>query len=199
MTNRCSQTHAIDDEHLPVFEDNTITPKRIDLCLSFSDQHADVQQHYAEFDALSVERVQISQMEDDYSSTQALFMGVEVKRQGEKETDAQSQLLTWLAAGVIHLRKLRSPDSQLPNLPLLGWTVVGHEWKLYAAYGEGNRAGDTIRILGPLNKTFGHTRDLEGIFQLLKLMQRLKTWAEATYWPWFTEHVLKSVLDEMRH
>jgi len=29
-------------------------------------------------------------MEDDYSSTQALFMGIEVKRQGEKETDAQS-------------------------------------------------------------------------------------------------------------
>lgn len=70
--------------------------------------------------------------------------------------------------------------------------------EFFAAHGEGDRAGDKIRILGPLNMEYGH-KDLKGIFQLLKLIPRLKTWAEATYWPWFTEDILKSVLDEMKY
>jgi len=167
--------------------------RKIDLCLAFSKHCPDNKQHYA-----GLGPTQLSQMAEEYSSGLALFMGIEIKRYGKGDLEAQSQLRTWLAAGVIHLRKLRSPESRVSNLPILGWIVIGDEWRLYVAFGESDEETAPIVILGPMNiDNKGSTSDLLGIFRLFRLMQMLKTWATEVYWPWFTKHIMEVAREKL--
>ena len=87
------------------------------------------------------------------------------------------------ASGISMMRKHCSAlegGQQTRILPLLGWSVVGHDWKFYIAYGEGNGVGDPVRILGPLDGGAVSTRGLVGVFKLLQLVERIKKWARDT-------------------
>ncbi|KAL9627355.1 MAG: hypothetical protein Q9164_007629, partial [Protoblastenia rupestris] len=179
------QTQNLDNDFLPVFQGDTITPKKTDFALPFSPQHPTINQQYA---ALNIgEGINLSHMADDYTRRLAMLAGAEVKRDGEKESEAEAQLFTWLAAAIVSIRKLRSTlhTSEIPaagpsetstpqsqpfisqaqalldeeqvlsdQLPLLGWTIVGHQWQLYIAYSVYDNPAGPIRIVGPLDEYF---------------------------------------------
>lgn len=128
-----------------------------------------------------------------------LSSGVEVKKAGERENVAQGQLYTWLGSGIIKARRLRAAatakgiPAQPGIMPLLGWIVVGYEWKLYVACGVGDDPGDTIRIFGPVRNIPNKTESLIDVFEMLQLMERIKQWVREEYWPWFRDHVMQAL------
>ncbi|PBP16596.1 hypothetical protein BUE80_DR012672 [Diplocarpon rosae] len=133
------QTQSIDPTFLPKHISQSFA-KKADLALAFSCDHPSV--------AAAIEPVQkanpdlcLSQMTDAYTSTVPLACCLEVKEGGGDYNEAILQLGIWCAAGLERLRGLRTlaePNSrsdleeELP--PFLGWTVVGHDWKLHISW-----------------------------------------------------------------
>lgn len=61
---------------------------------------------------------------------------MEVKEVGGDYNEAVMQLAIYSVAG---LEKLRTQSLNIPNsqiLPSLGWTIIGHEWKLHISWKE---------------------------------------------------------------
>lgn len=77
-------------------------------------------------------------MTDAYTSTVPLVCGIEVKEPGGDYNEAIMQLGIWSAAGLEKVRGLggRTADGTAAGEPFLGWTVVGHEWRLHIAWKE---------------------------------------------------------------
>lgn len=70
-------------------------------------------------------------------STVVLACGIEVKEAGGDYNEAVMQLGVWCAAGLEKIRSMISPGVEQTLLqPSLGWTVIGHEWKLHIAWKE---------------------------------------------------------------
>ncbi|PBP19287.1 hypothetical protein BUE80_DR009523 [Diplocarpon rosae] len=141
-------TQSVDPIYLPKHISQSFA-KKADLALAFSCDHPSV--------AAAVEPVQkanpdlcLSQMTDAYTSTVPLACCLEVKEGGGDYNEAILQLGIWCAAGLERLRGLRTlaePNSrsdleeELP--PFLGWTIVGHDWKLHISWkDEGGNVHD---------------------------------------------------------
>jgi hypothetical protein len=81
-------------------------------------------------------------MSDAYTSTIPLVCGIEVKESGGDYNEAVTQLGIWSAACLEKLKQLHrgsggatdSLGSGESLLPIVGWTVVGHEWKLHICW-----------------------------------------------------------------
>ena len=79
-------------------------------------------------------------MSDAYTSTIPLVCGIEVKESGGDYNEAVTQLGIWSAACLEKLMQLRRSSSRNATdsgeylLPIVGWTVVGHEWKLHICW-----------------------------------------------------------------
>ena len=95
----------------------------------------------------------------------ALFSGIEVKQENGGKDEALVQLAIWLAAGSENLRRLSELGRQevLPaeeDRPIVGWTVIGHDWHTYIAYRANRDGQDTFvsmlrdtRIIGQANQS----------------------------------------------
>jgi len=86
---------------------------------------------------------------------------------------------------IYRLRAIRNGDKHFTSLPYLGWTVVGHEWKLYIIWKEelGAVVGSPFVIALLLNKvimsyagsfhsysyTYSVNTKLFGHFQIAKI------------------------------
>lgn len=195
-----SPTQTIDPDCLSVYgkPPTPVESKKSDFVLSFSPKHPDVKKHYSEVQTASKELVTLSQMSDDCTSKLVLYLGAEVKKFGGNEAEAQSQIYTWLGSGITKRRQLMASAAQQTDqsltdqpMPLLGWTIVGHQWKLYVAFGEGNGMNDKLSIVGPVPGCNVTTETHYDSFKLLRLEERIKTWARDTYWPWFRDALLK--------
>ena len=191
------QTQAIDKDFLPIWQNNTFTYKKADYALSFSNTHPDLQPVYQELQKQAVAR-HLSQMDDKYTGEIAMLAGVEVKRSGGNEQDAQAQLFLWLAAGITSLRLLRTcrkeGSYETKRLPLFGWTVVGHIWEIYIAVErDACSISGAVDIIGPITGANGDTRTIEGVFKLIKLVKVVKQYGQDLYWPWL-KHELLDVL-----
>lgn len=187
-----SQTQSIDKKYLQHFRDDNHFPhKKADFALAFSPIHPAVQKKYAEVRKPGEESPQLSQMNDVYTRTIALYLGAEVKKFGGNEEEARGQLFQWLGAGIMMLRTLIDDNHRTPPPPLLGWVIVGHQWNLFMAVGDGNKSGDDILIFGPIPLCSVTTNNYFGTFKLLRLLERVKEWARRTYWPWFCDAVMK--------
>ena len=123
--------------------------------------------------------------------------GTEVKKDGGNVVEGKGQLLTWMGAGITKIRQLLAevnegtpPPPSKEAMPLLGWTVVGHRWELFAAAGMGNGVKDPIRVFGPILGCTIETRSWLGAFKLLQLIERVKEWMRDVYWPWFYKEVM---------
>lgn len=130
------QTQQIDQIWLPVLP-NTLFPlaKKADLALAFCPYHPDVGGILKTY-AASHLGIPMSQMQDAYTSTVPLVCGMEVKEAGGDYNEAVMQLAIWSAAGLAKL-KTQVPDPHHTEMPpSLGWTVIGHEWKLHIAWKE---------------------------------------------------------------
>jgi hypothetical protein len=83
-------------------------------------------------------------MTDAYTSTVVLGCGIEVKGSGGDYNEATIQLGIWCSAGLEKLQSMITTDTAETQKPLLGWTVIGHEWKLHIAWKD-QEAGNTVR------------------------------------------------------
>lgn len=91
----------------------------------------------------------ISQTSDAFTKRIALFSGVEVKQDDGGKKEALAQLCIWLAAGLNKVQKLGQlghQDQYSSNevLPMIGFTIVGHEWYTYLSYKRSNDGHDSI-------------------------------------------------------
>ena len=136
-------------------------------------------------------------MNDACSGKLAIPAGIEVKKDGGNVVEGKGQLLTWLGAGITKTRQLlaevnegKPPTPSKEAMPLLGWTVVGHHWELFAAVGMGNGLKDPIWVFGPMLGCTIETRTWLGAFKLLQLIERVKKWTRDVYWPWFYKEVM---------
>ena len=136
-------------------------------------------------------------MNDICTGKLAIPAGTVVKKDGGNAVEGKGQLLTWMGAGIIKIRQLltevnegKPPPPSKEAMPLLGWTVVGHRWELYAAAGIGNGAKDPIWVFGPMLGCTIETMSWLGAFKLLQLVERVKEWTRDVYWPWFCKEVM---------
>ena len=87
-------------------------------------------------------------MSDPYTQMLALMLGIEVKAQYGNEVEARAQLAVWLAAGLKHRRDVATAATgnaaAMDEVPMLGWTVIGHQWDLYMAFVESGSTGDVV-------------------------------------------------------
>lgn len=83
-------------------------------------------------------------MADAYTSTVPLVCGMEIKESGGDYNEAVMQLGIWSAAGLEKAKRLGgrervasiAAEAGTVSEPFLGWTVVGHEWRLHIAWKE---------------------------------------------------------------
>lgn len=116
----------------------------------------------------------LSQIADTYQQRVAIFCGAEVKRSGGDDLESLAQLAIWLTAGLRRGTTLqvvgnREVDQFTPanpiqfknkpllnpglgegpkdhkTMPLLGWTIHGHDWCLYLAWNMYNECNNTVR------------------------------------------------------
>lgn len=184
------QTQTIGPSFVPQHASQSFAQKT-DFALAFSDGAEDV--------ARTTEPVlkarpglALSQMTDAYTSTLPLVCGVEVKEQGGNYNEAIVQLAVWSAAGLARLNSLWKNGSQYRDRlgglpPFLGWTVVGHEWRLRIAWKD---ADGKVTVLGPWRVLDAGTGSHAEILMLLGLVRSIKQWLEEEYWPWFRQNVL---------
>ena len=189
-----SQSQLIAQSCRQMYQGQPFETKKTDWALSFSEKHPIVK---AEYEALkSGGAPALSQMNNPSTSKKILYSAIEVKTPNGNPTEAKVQLFTWLLAGFSRLRKLlkkvgNGNPTVEPTLPLLGWTVIGGEWQLYVAIGEGNKEEDGILILGPIRSCHCTTAGYADAFKLLQLIERVKDWARTVYWPWYKEIIVE--------
>ncbi|GKT67203.1 methyltransferase type 11 [Colletotrichum tofieldiae] len=112
-----------------------------------------------------------------------LAVSIETKRGGENEAKAQVQMGVWHAAQWNFLAShVGGRISTLEYIP--GLHVIGRTWTLVATTYVG---GKTVLWQGP---PIGVTDNPLGVLQIVAALQRLKTWAEDEYWPWYKKELL---------
>ncbi|KAG4428471.1 hypothetical protein IFR05_016048 [Cadophora sp. M221] len=147
------QTQPISSSLFPTHTSTSFT-KTADLALAFSLSHPEMLRALDPIHTRYPE-LGLSQMEDAYTMRFPLVAGVEVKERGGSYNEATVQLGVWCAARLEKSRRLREEGQQkrtregtetdgppreveaegegeLP--PFVGWTVVGHEWKLHVVW-----------------------------------------------------------------
>ncbi|KAH9206340.1 hypothetical protein DL95DRAFT_73787 [Leptodontidium sp. 2 PMI_412] len=186
------QTQSVDPAFLPKHISQSFA-KKADLALAFSSDHPSV--------ATAIEPVQkanpdlsLSQMTDAYTSTVPLACCLEVKERGGDYNEAILQLGIWCAAGLERLRGLWTRgrtdsgsglEEELP--PILGWTVVGHDWKFHISWKDD---GGNVIVLGPWRSLNAGTGSHPEILILMALIRAVKNWLEQEYWVWMCRNVL---------
>ena len=133
----CSKTQSIYHGFLPQ-SCNGESPldKNIDYGLAFRPESSGFASLYQQTSMR--DNICLCQMNDLYTEKMVLMAGLEVKPARGAELEATVQLALWLAAGLSCRSQLLAAvgtnAKAMDTVPLLGWTVVGHEWKLYMAY-----------------------------------------------------------------
>ncbi|KAK5018655.1 hypothetical protein BJ546DRAFT_1080218 [Cryomyces antarcticus] len=184
------QTQQIDPSLLPDLHNRAIsTAKKADLALAFSPDDSTVAKALRSASASRPGGTTFSQMMDAYTSTVPLVCGIEVKEAGGDNNEALLQLGIWTAAGLEKLKGLCGGEVPAGGLyPFMGWTVVGHEWKLHLSWMEEDSG--RILVVGPFSPLTTGTSTYFDIFKLLELACRLRRWLAERYWPWLSSEVL---------
>ncbi|GAB1194375.1 hypothetical protein APSETT444_003620 [Aspergillus pseudonomiae] len=91
----------------------------------------------------------LSQTMDSSMKRRLLFSGLEVKNENGGKDEALAQLATWIAAGMENTRKLwgQSSEEERPYCdlpPMVGWTVVGHDWHTWVTFGATKNGTDRL-------------------------------------------------------
>lgn len=74
----------------------------------------------------------LSQMTDTYTEGIPIACGIEVKQSGGNHDEAVMQYGIWATAGLAKAEELF--NGAILQQPLLGWTVIGHNWALYMSW-----------------------------------------------------------------
>ncbi|TKA79582.1 hypothetical protein B0A49_08194 [Cryomyces minteri] len=175
------QSQAIDPMLLPQMPNKVRINRKADYALAFSCRKEDILSVYEKV-SLGGLGYNLSQTTDAFTKRVALFSGIEVKQSNGGNTEALAQLSIWLTAGLERIKLLgelngeQFPVDQLQ--PMIGWTVVGHDWHSYIAYKAIHEGQDRVYVEGPIETLAVSTRSYYGIFKLLGLINRVKEFAE---------------------
>lgn len=156
-------------------------------------------------------------MSDAYTECVPLVCPVEVKswrNNGVAGPDAEVQLGIWQAAALNHLHCMFvGQDGSVPSSPPhIGWTVIGHDWKIYIAWKDGVRGPTVSRFLtrehyaqssntwqtiwtSKLDLPYS-TESISDIFGLLFVLRRMFEWLVDDYWPEFSRCISSSTWTE---
>ncbi|KAE8409029.1 hypothetical protein BDV37DRAFT_237876, partial [Aspergillus pseudonomiae] len=142
------QSQTINPELLPIMPNNHRVQKKCDYAFSF---HIHTQQVLDIYDALVRAGAggALSQTMDSSMKRWLLFSGLEVKNENGGKDEALAQLATWIAAGMENTRKLwgQSSEEERPYCdlpPMVGWTVVGHDWHTWVTFGATKNGTDRL-------------------------------------------------------
>ncbi|KAH8430643.1 uncharacterized protein LDX57_008306 [Aspergillus melleus] len=192
------QTQTINPDLLPLMPHHHRIRKTADYAFSF---HHSVSQTSELYRILSLTEVgdKLSQSTDPDTKRLILFSGLVANDENGEKDEALAQLALWLAAGMQHLRSLQQriqPCSFSDLPPMIGWTVIGHDWHTYIAFGDTSHNGDRIHVLGPWRAAAADTRDVYGLFKLLKLLKRTMEYATTIHWSWLRENILQPLCSD---
>lgn len=86
-------------------------------------------------------------MTDPYTKIIPMACGIEVKGSGGNRDEAIVQYGVWAAAGLAKVEELFDGATLLQ--PLLGWTVVGHDWMLHMSWKleDGEVVSSTMSVI----------------------------------------------------
>ncbi|RSL87266.1 hypothetical protein CDV31_016278 [Fusarium ambrosium] len=162
--------------------------KRVDFCLYFDPDEgsplADAIYDKVKFNI----HPSVNHTELPYLSRSPIAMGIETKKTGEGWRAALEQISIWASAHWKRLRELTEDTDKLPFLPAI--IVQGHDWFFVAAtQGRVLKGGNRETVIWS-KAPIGGTEGLEGICQLVAVLQYLAKWSVETYWPWFCQAVL---------
>jgi hypothetical protein len=85
----------------------------------------------------------LSQMSDAYTSNVVLGCGIEIKESGGDYNEAVVQLGIWCSAGLQKRQEMSTVDAFSSHKPLLGWTIIGHEWRVHISWRD-DKTGDVV-------------------------------------------------------
>lgn len=117
--------------------------KKADITLAFKPSHERVGKSLGDFQSKRP-GISLSQMSDAYTSTVVLGCGVEIKESGGDYNEAVLQLGIWCSAGLQKRGDLSTIDISPSQKPMLGWTIIGHEWKLHISWRD--EAGNVVGL-----------------------------------------------------
>ncbi|KAL9123725.1 MAG: hypothetical protein Q9217_006874 [Psora testacea] len=78
------------------------------------------------------------------------------------------------------------------SLPLIGWTVRGHDWRFYLAWLRDPTTSSSTNVVS-LSSLNTSTDSYLGIFTLMEILRRVEKWGREVYWPW-VEEILRGLL-----
>lgn len=190
------QTQTINPDVLPVTPQKNRLQRKADYTFSFHRATPEVSSLYNQLDQAGF-GYPVSQTMDTSTKRLALFSGIEVKTENGGKDEALVQLAIWLCAGLEILRRLsESGQRGLEELfPTVGWTVIGHDWHTYIAYMSEEQSKPTFYVVGPWRVANADTRDVFGVFKLLRLISRAEGFASNEYWTWLRDEVLVPYTD----
>ena len=142
LTDRPSfrQSQQIDPALLPIAKNSLARiNKKTDYTFCFSCGDPEVFELYQQV-SLGGHGYEIGPTTDAFTKRTILFSGVEVKSNDGGKQEALAQLAIWQTAHLEKIKQLRyfatDGDVDFSNrlLPIVGYTVVGHDWYTYIVY-----------------------------------------------------------------
>lgn len=110
-------------------------------------------------------------MTDTYIKHLAMDLGAELRPVNGNNVEAFAPLATWFASDFTKRRQLnlqaRKAAGKDKLLPMIGWTVAGHDWLTYVACDIETDGGSVVSIVGQLIRLSASTNSIYGIFKLL--------------------------------
>ncbi|KAI9767019.1 MAG: hypothetical protein M1840_005978 [Geoglossum simile] len=174
---------------LPTVNNQRIPHKKVDLVLALSPNNPTVLATYTKLRTADP-LVRISQFIDASLSRMTIPVYIEIGEAGKSYLEASLQLGIVGSAGLSRLEQLRRTfapkwgDGPM-MLPALGWTVIGHDWKLHIICKLTENEQDAVVVYGPYDS--GGTKDYFQIFTLLRIITMVVKWVEDVYWPFFVK------------
>lgn len=185
------QTQAINNSLLPTLPESVLPfARKADLVLAFSPYHPRVTSTLESIHRL-LPRMSLSQMSDAYTSTVVLGCGLEVKGSGGDYDEAVMQLGVWCSAGLEKMCSLWDAKSGKAMKPLIGITVIGHEWILHISW-KLFLGGETL-IVGRWPLLFSSTASHLDLFVLRDLLVKIRDYLCDDFWPWYRDSLLHAL------
>ncbi|KAH0565616.1 hypothetical protein GP486_000974 [Trichoglossum hirsutum] len=193
------QDPSLITDGLPTVNNQRIPYKKVDLVLAMSPRNPSVSTTCAKLRKANP-LVRISQFVDAFLSRLVIPVFIEVGEAGKDYLEASLQLGIVGSAGLSQLERLGRTlvpkwKEEPVMLPMLGWTVIGHDWKLHIICQlkfPGFEQSGTV-VYGPYDS--GGTGSHFHIFTLLRVITMVVKWMEDVYWPYFSEMVEGRVRD----
>ena len=195
------KTQNINVDYLPLYKQEAIV-KRTDYGLYFNHEVPEIA--LARRFAKQELGMPLSHMAQEFSKTVPFYCGVEVKKQGGDANEAMLQLLVWFSAGFQHRRALLAAARQYQSLkaasiagcvppppPLLGFIINGHQWSSYTAHEDDIDGKMMVCVEGEHDGCSFKTNTGDGVFQLLRLIERVKTFGKEIYWLWLRQAIFE--------